>query len=60
MDHFKRELQKTADGTSTLYIPEITEHYHSVNGAITEAEHVYIKEALLTRVYKGLTFLRCI
>ena len=58
MDHFKRELQKTADGTSTLYIPEIDEHYHSVNGAITEAEHVYIKEALLKRVSKGVTSLR--
>lgn len=36
------ELQRTADGTHTLYLPEIDEHYHSTNGALQEALHVYI------------------
>lgn len=36
------ELQKTADGTHTLYLPAIDEHYHSTNGALQEAQHVYI------------------
>lgn len=38
----KRELQLTADGSHTLFIPEIDEHYHSVNGAIQESRHVFI------------------
>ena len=57
MKHYGRELQQTADGTYTLFIPEIDEHYHSVNGAITEANHVYIKEALLHRLYKGASLI---
>jgi len=40
------ELQFTADGSHTLYIPEIAEHYHSINGAIQESLHVYIEAGL--------------
>lgn len=47
MKSFERKPQLTADGTHTLYIPEIDEHYHSVNGAAVEANHVYLKEALM-------------
>jgi tRNA U34 5-methylaminomethyl-2-thiouridine-forming methyltransferase MnmC len=32
----------TADGSHTLFFPEINEHYHSVNGAVQESQHVYI------------------
>ncbi|MGL4293543.1 MAG: tRNA (5-methylaminomethyl-2-thiouridine)(34)-methyltransferase MnmD [Bacteroidales bacterium] len=46
MIDFERKPEVTADGSITLYIPEIDEHYHSVNGAIVEARHVYLKEAL--------------
>jgi tRNA U34 5-methylaminomethyl-2-thiouridine-forming methyltransferase MnmC len=38
----KRKIVKTADGSSTISVPELNEHYHSVNGAIAEANHVYI------------------
>ena len=38
----RREVIKTADGSSTISVPELNEHYHSVNGAIAEANHVYI------------------
>ncbi len=41
----KPELQLTADGSHTLYIPELDEHYHSVNGAVQESKHVYIGTA---------------
>lgn len=41
------EIQTTADGSSTLYRPDMDEHYHSTNGALTEAEHVYIQTGLL-------------
>lgn len=37
-----REICETADGSHTLYIPSLDEHYHSVAGAITESRHVYI------------------
>lgn len=39
----KREIVKTADGSSTIFIPEWKEHYHSIHGAIQEAQHVFIK-----------------
>ncbi len=42
-----RELQLTADGSHTLFIPEMDEHYHSVNGAIQESRHVFIEAGLL-------------
>lgn len=47
MKNFERKPEITADGSVTFYIPEIDEHYHSTNGAIIEALHVYLKEALL-------------
>lgn len=38
-------LQQTLDGSHTIYIPEMDEHYHSTNGAIQEAQHIYIAKA---------------
>lgn len=32
----------TSDGSHTIYLPEMNEQYHSVNGAITESTYVYI------------------
>lgn len=37
-----RQLQITADGSHTLFLPEIEEHYHSINGAVQESCHVFI------------------
>ncbi|GHT50151.1 hypothetical protein AGMMS49982_04940 [Bacteroidia bacterium] len=37
------QLQLTADGSHTLFLAEMDEHYHSINGAIQEARHVYIE-----------------
>jgi len=42
----KRNPLKTADGSYTLHIPEWNEQYHSKNGALAEARHVFIKEGL--------------
>lgn len=42
----KRRLQKTADGSYTLYLPEMDEHYHSVNGAVQESEYVFLRMGL--------------
>ena len=47
----ERLLQTTADGSHTLYLPAMDEHYHSVNGAIGESEHIFVNAGLrsLTR-----------
>ncbi|MDH6358435.1 tRNA (5-methylaminomethyl-2-thiouridine)(34)-methyltransferase MnmD [Parabacteroides sp. PF5-9] len=42
----KREILITADGSHTLFVPQINEHYHSVNGAIQESIHVFIEAGL--------------
>jgi len=42
----KLVLETTGDGSPTLYVPELDEHYHSMNGAIAESLHVYIKVGL--------------
>ena len=36
----------TADGSSSLYVEELNETYHSRHGAVTESQHVFIKEGL--------------
>lgn len=41
MIDMKRVLQVTADGSHTLFVPEMDEHYHSVNGALQESMHVF-------------------
>ena len=38
----KYEVIETDDGSKTLYLPEIDEQYHSVNGAISESEYVFV------------------
>lgn len=40
------ELEITEDGSHTLFVPELNEHYHSTNGAIQEAKHIFIESAL--------------
>lgn len=42
----KRELLKTADGSTTIHLPEINEQYHSKHGAIQESNHVFIHKGL--------------
>ena len=39
-------LQTTEDGSHTLYLPELNEHYHSTHGAIQESNHVFLKAGL--------------
>jgi tRNA U34 5-methylaminomethyl-2-thiouridine-forming methyltransferase MnmC len=36
----------TSDGSHTIFVPELNEHYHSVYGAVQEAEHIFIKNGL--------------
>lgn len=37
----KLDIQCTEDGSATLFVEELDEHYHSIKGALTEAEHIY-------------------
>jgi len=37
------QLISTYDGSHTLYVPELDEHYHSVYGAVQESEFIFIK-----------------
>jgi len=42
----KRKIVITADGSSSIFIPELDESYHSMHGAIQEANHVFINNGL--------------
>lgn len=37
------EIEITADGSATLYLNDLDEHYHSTKGAIAESRHVYVE-----------------
>ncbi len=46
MKDLSRQIIPTADGSHTLYVPALDEHYHSVHGAIQESNHVFIEAGL--------------
>ncbi len=39
----ERKIVMTSDGSHTIFVPELGEHYHSSYGAIQESMHIYIK-----------------
>ncbi len=47
-----KELCFTNDGSTTFYIPELKQHYHSLYGAVGEALHVFIDAGLLPLMEK--------
>ncbi len=50
----KRKVIITADGSSSIYMEDLDEHYHSVHGAIQESQHIFIKSGLLSNNLKQL------
>lgn len=42
----EKKIITTSDGSHSIYIPEMDEHYHSVHGAIQESKHVFIEAGL--------------
>ena len=42
----KREIIQTEDGSKTIRIIELEENYHSIHGALQEANHVFMKYGL--------------
>jgi len=39
-------IENTSDGSVTLFVPDLDEHYHSKNGAVQESQHVYLNAGL--------------
>lgn len=37
-----QRLILTSDGSHTIYVPELDEHYHSIHGALQESEYIFI------------------
>ena len=42
----RRIIEVTEDGSHTLFLPEMDEHFHSIHGAIQESNHVFIENGL--------------
>ena len=40
------QIVPTADGSNTIYNPQVGENYHSVNGALQESRHVFLDAGL--------------
>lgn len=40
-----RKLKLTEDGSHTIFVPELGEHYHSIHGAVTESEWIFLDAA---------------
>ena len=40
------KLVVTGDGSTSAFIPDLDEHYHSIHGAIQESMHVFIHAGL--------------
>lgn len=38
-----KQLITTSDGSHTIYVPGLDEHYHSIHGAVQESEWIFIK-----------------
>lgn len=43
------KIEVTADGSATILVADMDEHYHSVKGALTESNHIYRDSAFLYR-----------
>jgi tRNA U34 5-methylaminomethyl-2-thiouridine-forming methyltransferase MnmC len=55
------ELLITADGSASLYLPELDETYHSRHGALQESMHVFIEAGLREAIkeHSHLNILEC-
>ena len=53
----KNKLVITNDGSHSIFNTEMNECYHSIHGAIVEAEHVFIKNGLLAKNKKKFNIL---
>jgi tRNA U34 5-methylaminomethyl-2-thiouridine-forming methyltransferase MnmC len=49
----KVEVRLTGDGSATLFVPALNEHYHSHHGARQESAHVFIQAGLMPLLEAG-------
>ena len=42
------QLVTTSDGSHTIFVPELNEHYHSIHGAVQESTLIFIKNGFDT------------
>lgn len=42
----ERKIIQTNDGSSSIFVPELNENYHSTHGALQESKHVFLKKGL--------------
>ncbi len=54
------KLVTTKDGSQTLYVKSINETYHSLNGAVSESSHVFIRSGFNYLVNQGLNTIKLI
>ncbi len=40
------QIRETKDGSHSLWIPKLQESYHSLHGAVTESQHVFIEQGI--------------
>ena len=45
----KKQVLETADGSTSIYLEELDEHYHSKHGAVAESQHIFVKNGLLAK-----------
>jgi tRNA U34 5-methylaminomethyl-2-thiouridine-forming methyltransferase MnmC len=53
----QKHLIVTEDGSHTLFVPDLNEHYHSTHGAINESVHVYIHAGLKQQTNESINIL---
>lgn len=41
-----KHIVTTSDGSHSIYVPELDEHYHSVYGAVQESQHIFIMNGM--------------
>lgn len=52
------EIVNTKDGSNTIYSKEFDATYHSLNGALTESEYIFITHGLKYQHHNGLNSIR--
>lgn len=45
-DFFNRQIIETEDGSSSIKLGDFDEQFHSIHGAISESEHIFIRSGL--------------
>ena len=50
----KRKIILTEDGSASLFVEDLNEHYHSIHGAVQESLHIFIRAGLQSEIVRNL------